>query len=124
MKEVIYGVIPSKSNSYTVGSIHGHYCLVKSYEVKRYEREFEKQCKIYKGRMISTPFHFKIDAYYPDYRHDLDGCFKVALDCLQSVGAIANDNLCVSIEAKRHCDTMKPRIEFEIIEINEQKKIF
>ena len=124
MKEVIYGLIVSKSNSYTIGKVNGQSRIVKSNLMKQYERSFIKQCTKYKGKSISTPFKLICDVYYPDYIHDLDGSLKGLLDCLQYVGAITNDNLCVEISAKRHYDKFYPRVEFEIEEINEQKKLF
>ncbi len=42
--ETIYGTIPAKSNCYTVGRVNGRPCIVKSNEMKRYERSFIKQC--------------------------------------------------------------------------------
>ena len=123
-KETIFGIIPSKSNSYMVGRVNGHPCIVKSNEMKRYEREFLRQCTIYKGRGISTPFRLVVDVYYPDHTHDLDGCFKALLDLLQACGAIVKDNLCVHIEAHRHFDRFRPRVEFAIEEINEQGRLF
>lgn len=124
MKEIIMGTIPSKSNSYTIGRVNGASCIVKSNEMKRYEKSFIQQCVKYKGMGICTPFRFIIDVYYPDYTHDLDNSLKGALDCLQYVGAITNDNLCQEIIARRHYSRVSPRIEFEIQEINEQKKLF
>ena len=124
LKETIYGTIPAKSNSYTVGKVNGRPCIVKSNEMKKYERSFIKQCAIYKGKGICTPFRFVVDVYYPDHTHDLDNSLRGILDCLQYVGAISNDNLCVEIQAKRHYDKYWPRIEFSLEEINEQKTLF
>ena len=124
MIETIYGTIPSKSNSYTIGRVNDKPCIVKSNQMKSYERSFTKQCIKYRGKSISTPFRLVIDVYYPDYSHDLDNSLKGLLDCLQYVGAITNDNLCVEIQATRHYDKFKPRVEFELQEINEQKKLF
>ena len=124
MRETIKGVIVSKANSYTIGKVNGKACIVKSNLMKRYERSFIRQCVKYKGRNICTPFRLVCDVYYPDYIHDLDGCFKALLDCLQYVGAITNDNLCVSIIANRHYDKFNPRVEFELEEVNEQKRLF
>lgn len=124
MKEIIIGTIPSKSNSYTVGRVNGRMCIVKSDQMKRYERSFINQCTKYKGVNISTPFKLVCDVFYPDYIHDLDNSLKGLLDCLQYVGAISNDNLCIEISAKRHYDKYNPRVEFEIIEVNEQKRLF
>lgn len=122
--ETIYGTIPAKSNSYTVGRVNGRPCIVKSNEMKKYERSFIKQCTLYKARNISAPFRFIVDVYYPDHTHDLDNSLKGVLDCLQYVGAITNDNLCIEIQARRHYDKYRPRIEFSIEEVNEQKSIF
>ena len=124
VKETIYGTIPSKSNSYTVGRVNGHPCIVKSNEMKRYERSFVKQCSLYKGKNISTPFRLVVDVFYPDYTHDLDNSLKGLLDCLQYVGSISNDNLCVEISAKRHYDRVYPRVEYSIEEIHEQMRLF
>ena len=124
LKETIYGIIPSKSNSYTVGRVNGRSCIVKSNEMKRYERSFIKQCTIYKNRNISTPFRLIVDVYYPDYTHDLDNSLKGLLDNLQYCGAISNDNLCIEIVARRYYDKYKPRVQFCIEELNEQKQLF
>ena len=40
------------------------------------------------------------------------------------VGAITDDNLCFQIEAEKHLDKYCPRIEFAILEVNEQKQLF
>ena len=122
--ETIYGTIPAKSNCYTVGCVNGRPCIVKSNEMKRYERSFIKQCTTYKNRNISTPFRLIVDVYYPDYTHDLDNSLKGLLDNLQYCGAISNDNLCVEIVARRHYDRYKPRVQFCIEELNEQKQLF
>lgn len=124
MKETIYGTIPSKSNSYTVGRVNGHPCIVKSNEMKKYERNFVKQCTLYQGKNISEPFRLIVDVFYPDHTHDLDNSLKGLLDCLQYVGAISNDNLCIEITAKRHYDRYKPRVEFSIEEVYEQMRLF
>ena len=92
--------------------------------MKSYERSFTQQCVKYRDRSISTPFRLVVDVYYPDYVHDLDNSLKGLLDCLQYVGAITDDNLCVEIQARRHYDKFRPRVEFLIAEINEQKKLF
>ena len=107
-----------------VGRVNGHPCIVKSNEMKRYERSFIKQCNIYKNRNISTPFRLIVDVYYPDYTHDLDNSLKGLLDNLQYCGAISNDNLCVEIIAKRHYDKYHPRVEFALLEVNAQGRLF
>lgn len=122
-KEIIFGVIPAKSNCYTIARVKGAARIVKSSEMKRYERNFAKQCSQYKCMGINQPFILLVDVYYPDYTHDLDNALKGLLDCLQQVGAITNDKFCTRIEANRHHDKNRPRVEFEIIVPNEQLKI-
>lgn len=124
MRETIFGICPGKSNQYIIGVVNGQHRIVKSDIMKKYERSFINQCFKYKGRNISTPFRLIVDVYYPDYTHDLDNSLKGVLDNLQYVGAITNDNLCHEIVATRHYDKWNPRIEFEIQEINEQKRLF
>lgn len=123
--EIIVGTVPAKSNCYIVAkNRQGRYYLAKSDEVRRYERSFAKQCKKYAGKGIDQPFTLILAVYYPDYTHDLDNSLKAVLDCLQQVGAITNDNLCTRIEATRHHDIARPRIEFEIVVPNQQLKLF
>lgn len=123
-KETIFGVIPSKSNCYTVGRVNGAPRLVKSKQMRNWERSFITQCTIYKGAEIGEPFSLVVDVYYPDYCHDLDNSLKGLLDCLQYVGAIKDDKFCYRIEATRHHDRLRPRVEFEIVTECEQAKIF
>lgn len=40
------------------------------------------------------------------------------------VGAITDDKLCFQIEAEKRIDKFHPRIEFALLEVNEQKNIF
>ena len=47
-KETINGVIPAKSNCYTIAKVNGAARIVKSSEMRRYERNFVKQCTRYK----------------------------------------------------------------------------
>ncbi len=123
--ETIAGVIPAKSNCYIVAkNRQGSYFMAKSDEMRRYERSFIKQCKVYAGAGIDQQFELYLRVYYPDYTHDLDNSLKGVLDCLQYVGAITDDNLCVKIVATRHHDTARPRIEFEIVVPNQQLKLF
>lgn len=116
-KQVIYGTPPSKSNSYRIITVGGHGSLGKTTALKKYENDFFIQCNKYRNKNISGYFEFYIDVYYPNQRSDLDGVFKVVLDCLQKVKAIDNDNRCVKIVANKYLDKKNPRIEFEIIPI-------
>lgn len=112
MVEVIYGLVPSKSNSYRIGNK----MLFKTKELMEYEKNFALQCRKYKDKMIEW-FEFDLDVYYPNKRSDLDGSFKAVLDCLQKVNAIKNDNKCVKITARKFIDKQNPRIEFKITEV-------
>jgi Holliday junction resolvase RusA-like endonuclease len=64
--------------------------------------------------MIDVPFEFYVDVFYPSKRSDLDGSFKIVLDCLQKAKVIKNDNNCSLIHARKFIDKENPRIEFTI----------
>ena len=117
MKQVIYGQVPSKSNSYKIITISGHGSLAKTPDLIRYEKCFYLQCNIYRNKNIKGLFGLKISVFNESQRPDLDNSFKVVLDCLQSCKAISNDRNCVRIEAEKFVDKMNPRIEFEITEV-------
>ena len=55
--------------------------------------------------------------YESTWSFDLDNAFKAVLDCLQQVGAITNDNLCVGIDARKAIDRSDPRGRFSIEEL-------
>ena len=117
MKEIIFGQVVSKANNYQVGDSGGSKHIIKSPELKEYERSFIRQCKIYKDKLISAPFRLIIDVFESSTRYDLDNALKTVLDCLQYAKAITNDSLCHGIQANKHLDQRCPRIEFEIIEL-------
>lgn len=114
MKQVIHGNIPSKSNSYQIGNK----TLFKTKALTQYEDNFFIQCNHYRNANIAGYFEFHINVFYPSQRSDLDNSLKIALDCLQKVKAIPNDNKCVKIVAQKFLDKAKPRIEFEVIKVN------
>lgn len=116
-RQVILGVCPSKSNSYKIIKIGNIYSLGKTDTLKKYEKDFYMQCNVYRDKNIEGYFEFYIDAYFPTMRNDLDGIFKVTLDCLQKVKAIKNDNRCTKILGRKFVDKVNPRIEFIIKEI-------
>jgi len=116
-KETIFGQVVSKANNYQVGdNKHGDRYIIKSEEVRRYERSFFEQCKIYRDRGIDRAFTFYMIVYESSNRYDLDNAPKIVLDCLQTVGAITNDNLCVGLHLEKHIDRANPRIIFAIEE--------
>lgn len=117
MKQVIKGVVPSKSNCYKIITISGHGSLCKTKALKDYEFSFYLQCNEYRNANITGLFEIELDVYYPSNRSDLDGSLKVILDLLQKVNAIQNDNKCVKITARKFIDKENPRIEFILTEI-------
>lgn len=116
-QETIFGQVVSKANNYTVGNNAGigrH--IVKTAELKAYERSFLKQCRIYSNRMINGRFSLFVTVYESSKRYDLDNALKTILDCLQMAKAITNDNLCSKIVAEKRVDRQNPRVVFAIQE--------
>lgn len=117
LKEVIYGQVVSKANNYkAVPDGQGGRRIIKSPELREYERSFYQQCKIYRNRYISRPFRLVVTVFESSRCFDLDNALKTVLDCLQYVRAIKDDNLCVAIQAQKEIAPLHPRIEFSIIE--------
>ena len=87
-KQIIYGSCPSKSNCYKIIKIGNISSLGKTNALKKYENDFFIQCNVYRDKNIEGYFEFYMDVFYPNQRFDLDGSFKVTLDCLQKVKAI------------------------------------
>lgn len=121
VKEVIKGVVPSKSNSYRIVTIKskdpdkkGFSSLAKTKDAKAYENAFIIQCRKYRNASIDCDFNFEMDVYYPSRRADLDGSLKMVLDCLQKANAIKNDNKTNQLLIRRHVDKDNPRVEFSI----------
>ena len=110
----IYGQVPSKSNGYRIITIRGHGSLAKTKELKEYEANFALQYK--RHNKILGNFEVEVDVYFRSNRSDLDGMFKVFLDCLQKVEAIDNDRYCMKIVARKFVDKLNPRLEFKIYE--------
>lgn len=126
IKEVIKGVVPSKSNSYRIVTSKSKDPLKKKFSrlakttgAKSYETSFILQCRKYRNANIDCDFNFEIDVYYPSRRADLDNSLKAVLDLLQLVRAIKNDNRTQQIIARRHIDKNDPRIEFSITKANQ-----
>lgn len=114
--ETIYGQVISKANHYCIGDGAEGRHIVKSAEIKRYERSFVRQCSIYKNRMINGRFTLYAAVYESNGRYDLDNALKTILDCLQMAKAIADDNLCIKIVAEKRIDKNNPRVIFSIME--------
>lgn len=123
--EVIHGQIVAKANHYqAVPGKFGKKRIIKDEVIRAYEHSFIEQCKVYRNRRIATRFRLFVRVWHSSVKFDLDNSLKTLLDCLQMVGAITDDNLCFQIEAEKHLDKYHPRIEFALLEVNEQKQLF
>ena len=109
----ILGDVPSKANSYKIITINGHSSLSKTKSLKEYEKAFYLQCP-FRGVNIDGFFKIDLDVYYANNRKDLDGSFKILLDCLQQCKVIKNDRECVEIHAKKMIDKITPRVVITI----------
>lgn len=123
--EVIHGQIIAKANHYqAVPGKNGKKRIIKDEKIRAYEKAFMQQCKVYRNKRISSRFRLFVRVFHSSVRFDLDNSLKTLLDCLQMVGAITDDKLCFQIEAEKRIDKFHPRIEFALLEVNEQKNIF
>lgn len=119
MKGIVYGTVPSKSNSYQIVKMGGKSTIAKTKRLKAYEDTFFMQCLDIRNKNYAGRFEFYVKVFYPSDRSDLDNSLKVMLDCLQKpVKAIKNDNKCIKIVAEKGIDRNTPRVEFEIKPIN------
>lgn len=112
-KFTILGDTPSKANAYKIITIGGHASLSKTQRLKEYEKSFFLQCPC-RGVNVSSFFTIDIDVYYANNRKDLDGSFKILLDCLQQCKVIKNDRECVEIHARKLIDKNNPRVVMTI----------
>jgi len=116
-EQIVYGSVPSKSNSYKIITIGGHASLAKTSAMKEFEKRFFLQCG-YRNRNIQGFFELYCDVYFQSNQPDLDNSLKGLLDCLQTCKAIKNDRNCVKIVARKLIDKMNPRIEFTLVEVD------
>lgn len=112
--ETILGQIPSKSNSYRIITIRGHGSLAKTAAAKAYQEYFLLQIRDYKNKNIEE-FTYIAKVYYDSRRPDLDGHFKMVLDCLQRANAIVNDNKALRLVCDKYLDKENPRVEIMIV---------
>lgn len=123
--ETIHGQIIAKANHYqAVPGKDGTKRIIKDDKIRAYERSFMAQCTKYRNRRISSRFRLFVRVWHSSERFDLDNSLKTLLDCLQMAGAITNDKLCYQIEAEKKIDKYHPRVEFALLEVNAQKKLF
>lgn len=109
----ILGDCPSKANSYKIVTLGGHARLAKTKVLQAYEKSFALQCK-FRSLDIKEFFQIDMDVYYPNNRKDLDGAWKIVLDCLQQNGVIHNDRECLELHARKMIDKNNPRVEITI----------
>lgn len=114
--ETIYGQVVSKANNYMVGQSGDNKHIVKTQEMRDYERSFIEQCQVYRDRLIDGRFTLFVTVYESNVRYDLDNALKTVLDCLQMARAIKDDNLCVKIVAEKRIDRYCPRVVYSIQE--------
>ncbi len=114
-EETIYGQVISKANNYlAVPDGGGGRRIIKNERIRAYERSFKSQCRIYRNKGIKGSFTLFAKIYHSSVRFDLDNSIKTLLDCLQQVGAIADDKDCMRIVAEKHIDKDRPRVTFSI----------
>ena len=105
----------SKSNSYKVGRNNR---LKVNKEVETFEYFFIKLLpEQVKNANIKKPFKLVLDLWLQNKNQDLDNCSKSILDCLETAGAIYNDNLCYELIMRKHIDEENPKIKLKLSEL-------
>ena len=123
--ETIYGQVVAKANHYlAVPDKGGGRRIIKDEAIRTYERNFLRQCTIYKGKRLATPFRLFVRVWHRSMRYDLDNSLKTLPDCLQMAGAIEDDKLCVTIQASKMVDKYHPRVEYALQEVCKQQNLF
>lgn len=112
----IIGNCPSKSNNY-IPVAKGR--MIKNPIVKAYEKAFILQLPASWRRLnIKSKFYCSIDFHFRNEASDLDGGWKIILDCLQRAGVIHNDKLMYHHQGRKFIDEKNPRVIIEIEELN------
>lgn len=115
VREIILGEVVGKANHYmAVPDGKGGRRIIKDDKIRAYERTFFEQCHVYRGRKINVHFSLSVDVWYSSPRFDLDNSLKTILDCLQYCDCITDDNLCFSIDARKHLTLLQPRVELTL----------
>jgi Holliday junction resolvase RusA-like endonuclease len=96
---------------------------VKTQRARDYQAEGAVLATLAGVKKILGPVKVTLNVYRPRKIGDLDGTFKVVLDCLSGV-AYEDDEQIAEIHARRHEDKMNPRVEvrIEAIEAAEGEK--
>lgn len=129
MDFLVYGNLPSKANQYEISIKKGKPSFRKKDHIVAYERAFLSQIwpefdftfcdasELPDDLMIHGEFELRAHVYYKNSVHDLDNAFKMFLDCCEMAKLIENDKYCTHIEAWKHVDRVKPRVEFTLIKL-------
>jgi Holliday junction resolvase RusA-like endonuclease len=115
----ITGQVPSKSNRYSIGIIGGkskkaRASMFKSKKLKDFEKDFKAQLSKHENPIVHGLFRLDIHIRFSNVQSDLDGCFKMILDVLQSEHWIRNDSDCMEIRAKKSIDYNNPGFLFKL----------
>ena len=114
----IAGQPPSKSNSYKTGRTKtGRTTFYKSKECKDYERDFALQYAPQAIDTIRGDFAFLLTYYTRNKASDLDGSYKIILDCLQDNGAVKNDNNLAFNLGSKYIERKNPGVRIEVWEL-------
>lgn len=124
--ETIFGKIPSEADSYKVvadGFSASGKKLVKSDRVYAYEHAFMQQCSQYANRLLLGRFRLIVTIYDDTENGSTANALRIVLNCLQSVKAVADQNKCTELVARKIVDVRHPRVEFALQEVTEPMEI-
>ena len=68
---------------------------------------------------IDYPVVLLIDVYVQRRGTDADACLKSLLDAIEHAGLIRNDNLVCELRVRRYLDATNPRVELEILPVED-----
>ncbi len=116
--EQIDGQCIALKNSYKIGANKlGERFIVKSQAMKAYEKNFDRQCQIYRDRNISKPCKLHLVVYESSNAFDLDNSVSSVCDALQRNHVVVNDNLIHLLECRKVVDPAHPRICYAVEEL-------
>lgn len=115
----IRGNVPSKSNGYKIVTFTPkggppRSSMAKTDLLKKYEDSFYIQIPPGARQHIDSELTVRLRVYYDSWRPDLDGSFKVVLDCLQEAKVIENDRQVHKLIAEKFKDQNNPRVEITL----------
>lgn len=123
--QTILGKPIGKKNHYSAGvRKDGTPYIYKDEVLRSYEEDFCRQCTMYQGLGINTPFILYLAVYTDNQRQDIDNVVTSVLDALQQSGAITNDRLCRKIVAERRPAKGFPKVVFCLETDYEEPRFF